>query len=107
MSSTSDERVTNFLQEIHQSSDNNEIDLQIRPSALMSGRGSRIMRIKLRISKLQDNKIKYLKKRTRQLIEKIRLAEQQVDNMYKDIQYLESIKVQNNSITNEESLAQD
>jgi Na+/phosphate symporter len=65
------------------------------------------MRIKLRISKLQDNKIKPLKKRIRQLIEKIRLAEQQVDNMYKDIQYLESIKVQNNSITNEESLAQD
>jgi Na+/phosphate symporter len=95
MSSTSgDRRVTNFLQEIHQSSDNNEIDLQI-------------MRIKVRISKLQDNKIKPLKKRTRQLIEKIRLAEQQVDNMYKDIQYLESIKVQNNSITNEESLAQD
>jgi Na+/phosphate symporter len=65
------------------------------------------MRIKVRISKLQDNKIKPLKKRTRQLIEKIRLAEQQVDNMYKDIQYLESIKVQNNSLTNKESLAQD
>jgi Na+/phosphate symporter len=94
MSSTSGDRVTNFLQEVHQSSDNNEIDLQI-------------MRIKVRISKLQDNKIKPLKKRTRQLIEKIRLAEQQVDNMYKDIQYLESIKVQNNSLTNKESLAQD
>jgi Na+/phosphate symporter len=63
--------------------------------------------MKLRISKLQDNKIKPLKRRIRQLIEKIRLAEQQVDNMHKDIQYLESIKVQNNSITNEESLAQD
>jgi Na+/phosphate symporter len=88
------DRVTNFLQEVHQSSDSNEIDLQI-------------MRIKVRISKLQDNKIKPLKKRTRQLIEKIRLAEQQVDNMYKDIQYLESIKVKNNSLTNEESLAQD
>jgi hypothetical protein len=75
-------------------SDNNEIDLQI-------------MRIKLRISKLQDNKIKPLKKHITQLTEKIRLAEQQVDNMHKDIQYLESIKVQNNSITNEESLAQD
>jgi hypothetical protein len=58
MSSTSGDRVTNFLQEIHQSSDNNEIDLQI-------------MRIKLRISKLQDNKIKPLKKRIKQLIEKI------------------------------------
>jgi hypothetical protein len=57
--------------------------------------------MKLRISKLQDNKIKPLKKRIRQLIEKIRLAEQQVDNMHKDIQYLESIKVQNNSITND------
>jgi hypothetical protein len=45
----------------------------------------------------------------RQLIEKTRLAEQQVDNMYKDIQYLESIKMQNNPITNtyKESLAQD
>jgi hypothetical protein len=53
MSSTSGDRVTNFLQEIHQSSDNNEIDLQI-------------IRIKLRISKLQDNKIKPLKKRIRQ-----------------------------------------
>jgi gamma-glutamylcysteine synthetase len=83
-----------LLQEIHQSSDNNEIDLQI-------------IRIKLRISKLQDNKIKPLKKRIRQLIEKIRLAEQQVDNMHKDKQYLESIKSQNNSITNKESLAQD
>jgi hypothetical protein len=93
MSSTSGDRVTNFLQEIHQSSDNNEIDLQI-------------MRIKEN-SKLQDNKIKPLKKRIRQLIEKIRLAEQQVDNMHKDIQYLESIKAQNHSITNEESLAQD
>jgi Na+/phosphate symporter len=91
MSSTSGDRVTNFLQEIHQSS---EIDLQI-------------IRIKLRISKLQDNKIKPLKKRIRQLIEKIRLTEQQVDNMHKDIQYLESIKSQNNSITNKESLAQD
>jgi hypothetical protein len=58
MSSASGDRVTNFLQEIHQSSDNNEIDLQI-------------MRIKLRISKLQDNKIKPLKKRIKQLIEKI------------------------------------
>jgi hypothetical protein len=27
MSSTSGDRVTNFLQEVHQSSDNNEIDL--------------------------------------------------------------------------------
>jgi hypothetical protein len=62
----------------------------------------------LRISKLQD-KIKPLDKHMRQLIEKITLAEQQVDNMYKDIQYLESIKMQNNPITNtyEESLAQD
>jgi septal ring factor EnvC (AmiA/AmiB activator) len=62
----------------------------------------------LRISKLQD-KIKPLEKHMRQLIEKITLAEQQVDNMYKDIQYLESIKMQNNPITNtyEESLAQD
>jgi transcriptional regulator len=58
MSSTSGDRVTNFLQELHQSSDNNEIDLQI-------------MRIKLRISKLQDNKIKPLKRRIKQLIEKI------------------------------------
>jgi septal ring factor EnvC (AmiA/AmiB activator) len=60
----------------------------------------------LRISKLQD-KIKPLEKHMRQLIEKITLAEQQVDNMYKDIQYLESIKMQNNPYTYEESLAQD